>query len=162
MLRVLEIPLRHHAIAGAGRIAAELQIFLEQLLRRAAHPHIRAAAIEHMVAVQRNIAGLVTHRAAPTAAASTAAAPTGPEVTSTRAFHVHAIVPSYFAVGFSPRLDRIRRSCALRAATRRRTKGRWFEACPSAGANNIKDDCGRFGQGSGPAQHQRAPATSAN
>ena len=38
MFGVLEIALRHHTVAAAGRVAAELQIFFEQLLGGAAHP----------------------------------------------------------------------------------------------------------------------------
>ena len=42
MLGVLEVGFRHHPVAAAGRIAAELQVLLEQLLRCAAQPHVRA------------------------------------------------------------------------------------------------------------------------
>ena len=51
VLGMLEIAFGHHPVAHAGRIAAKLQIALEQLLRGAAYPQIRAAAVEHVVAV---------------------------------------------------------------------------------------------------------------
>ena len=51
---MLEISLRHHAVAAAGRIAAELQVFLEQLLGGAADAHVRAVAVEDVVAVERD------------------------------------------------------------------------------------------------------------
>ena len=64
MLGVLEIALRHDPVAAAGRVAAELEILLEQLLRRAADAQIRAVAVEYMVAVERNVAALVPDAAA--------------------------------------------------------------------------------------------------
>ena len=56
VLGVLEVALRHHPVAAAGRIAAELQVFLEQLLRRSADAQIRTVAVEHVVAVERDVA----------------------------------------------------------------------------------------------------------
>ena len=56
MFGVLEVALRHHPVAAAGRVAAELEIFLEQLLRRAADAQVRPVAVEDMVAVERNTA----------------------------------------------------------------------------------------------------------
>ena len=84
---MLKIAFRHHPVAAAGRIAAELEVFLEQLLRGAAHPDIRPAAIEHMVAVQRDVAAaLMTDRSG--AASARVAAGTAPMLASTHAFHV--------------------------------------------------------------------------
>lgn len=51
VLSILEIALCHHPIATAGGIATKLEIFLEQLLRRAANSQVWAAAVEHMIAV---------------------------------------------------------------------------------------------------------------
>src|SRR6185437_10711070 len=69
VLGVLEIAFRHHSITRGCRIPPELQILLEQLLRRAAHPQVRAVAVEHMVAVERNsataAAAVMTDRTAP-------------------------------------------------------------------------------------------------
>ena len=53
MLRMLEIPFRHHAISAAGRIAPKLEVFFEKLLRRAAQPQIRPVRVKNMVAVER-------------------------------------------------------------------------------------------------------------
>jgi hypothetical protein len=53
MLRMLEIPFRHHAIPAAGRIAPELEVFFEKLLRSAAQPQIRPVRVKNMVAVER-------------------------------------------------------------------------------------------------------------
>ena len=42
MLGMLEIGLGHHPVAAAGRVAAELEIFLEELLGRAPQAQIGA------------------------------------------------------------------------------------------------------------------------
>lgn len=91
MFRVLKIALRHHPVAGAGGIAPKLQIFLEELLGSAANPQIRATAVEHVVAVERNIAAMMANRAAPTTASAAAATPaaTITVVASAHAFHIH-------------------------------------------------------------------------
>jgi hypothetical protein len=73
MLGVLEVTFRHHTVATAGRVAAQLQVFLEQLLRRATDTQIRTVTVENMVTVERNIAALVPRWTAATAAASPAA-----------------------------------------------------------------------------------------
>jgi hypothetical protein len=87
MLSVLKVTLGHHAVAAAGRVAAELEVFLEQLLRGAADAHVWAGAVEHVVAVERDAATLLADRLAATAAASTAA--TWPMIASAHTFHVH-------------------------------------------------------------------------
>ena len=46
MLGMLEIILRHHGVAARLRIAGELQIFLGDMGRVAAHLHIRTIALE--------------------------------------------------------------------------------------------------------------------
>jgi hypothetical protein len=47
---VLEIVLRHDAVAGGRRISAKRQILLVDLMGRAAQPHTRAVAVEGLVA----------------------------------------------------------------------------------------------------------------
>src|SRR5208283_5633483 len=80
VLGVLEIAFRHHPVAARGRVAAELQVFLEQLLGGAADADVRAAAVEDVVTVERDVAwGVMADR---TAAASTA---TGAMTASTHA-----------------------------------------------------------------------------
>ena len=94
VLGVLEIALRHHPVAGAGRVAAELQVFLEQLLGGAADADVGAVAVEHVVAVERDAAGVMADRTASsaTAAASTTASTAARTMaTSTHTFHVHAV-----------------------------------------------------------------------
>jgi len=93
MLRMLEIALGAHAITATGRIAAELEVFLEKLLGRSAQPDIRAAGIKDMVAVERLIAPV----SAPTAAcgaklpAAAAIATTAAMAMATaHALHVHS------------------------------------------------------------------------
>jgi hypothetical protein len=69
MFGVLEIALGSHPITAAGRVATELEVFLEELLGRAANPHIRAARIKDMVPVERLVAGLPETTATSTSAA---------------------------------------------------------------------------------------------
>ncbi len=90
MLGVLEIALRHHPVAAARGIAPELQILLEQLLRGAPHPQVRTAAVEDVIAVQRDIAAVVADRAS-AATPSAAAAATTSKIPSACAFHVHQL-----------------------------------------------------------------------
>src|SRR6185312_2951069 len=94
VLGVLEIGLRHHAIAAARRVTAELQVFLEQLLRGATDAHIRTVAVEHMVAVERNATTMVPDRAAATST-SAASAATGTMAATTHAFHVHSVAVNF-------------------------------------------------------------------
>jgi hypothetical protein len=86
MFGILEIAFCHHPVARAGRIPPQLQVFLEQLLRSAANPQIRAAAVKDMVPVQRDVAAIL-----PGASAAATAAATAPVGTSAHAFHVHPI-----------------------------------------------------------------------
>src|SRR5579872_4147472 len=88
VLRMLEIALGHHAITAARRVAPELQILLEQLLRGATNPQIGAAAVEHMVAIERNPAA-ASSTVVPQA--TTTAAATGSMAASTHTFHVHTV-----------------------------------------------------------------------
>lgn len=53
MFRVLEIGFCKNAVASSGRVAAQLEILLEQLLRRTTDPQIGSITVKHMVAVQR-------------------------------------------------------------------------------------------------------------
>ena len=87
VLGVLEVAFGHHAIAAAGRVAAELEVFFEQLLGGAADADVRAGAVEHVVAVERDAAALLTDGL--TAAATSPAAATGPVIASAHTFHVH-------------------------------------------------------------------------
>ena len=66
VLGVLEIALRHHAVARASSVPPELQVFLEQLLRGAAHAHVRAVAVEDVVTVKRDVAAVVADSSAAT------------------------------------------------------------------------------------------------
>ena len=87
VLGVLEVALRHHPVAAAGRVAAELEVFLEQLLRRPADAQIGTIAVEHVVAVERYAAASTTPVMPQPAAAATPAA-TWSVAASTHAFHV--------------------------------------------------------------------------
>ena len=95
MLGVLEVALRHYPVPATGRVAAELQVFLEQLLRGAAHADIGAAAVKNMVAVQRDIAAALMANLTTTAATATAASTTR---TATMLPSAHAL----HIVHFSP------------------------------------------------------------
>src|SRR6185312_11664245 len=68
---VLKVAFRHDTVAAAGRIPAKLQIFLEELLRRPADPHIGTVAVEDVISIERRSA---TARAV---------------VAATHALHVH-------------------------------------------------------------------------
>ena len=56
VLGVLEVALRHHPVATAGRVAAELEVFLEQLLRGSADAQVGTVAVENVVTVEWNVA----------------------------------------------------------------------------------------------------------
>ena len=91
MLGVLEVAFRHHPVPAAGRVTAELEVFLEQLLRGAAHADIGAAAVEHVVAVQRDIAAALVANLTAAAAATASTTRTATMLPSAHAFHiVHA------------------------------------------------------------------------
>lgn len=93
MLSVLKIALGHHAITAARRIPPQLQIFLKQLLGRAADPDIGAIAVEYVVPVERNTsARMMAHTSATTATTTTTSSATAARalVTATHAFHVHS------------------------------------------------------------------------
>ena len=89
MFRMLEIPLCHHPVATARRVAAELEVFLEQLLGGAPDADIRPVAVEDMVAIERNAAARMVADAA-SATAATSAAATRTMATAPHTFHVHA------------------------------------------------------------------------
>lgn len=78
MLGMLKIGFCQDTIARARSITTKLEIFLEKLLGGAAHPHVRAIAIEDMVAIQRRLTIGLTRSA--TARAM---------VTASHTFHVH-------------------------------------------------------------------------
>jgi hypothetical protein len=74
VLGVLKVTLGHHAVATARRVASQLQVFLEQLLRGTAHPDVRAIAVEDVVPIKWDAApGVVAHSAAATTATTSAA-----------------------------------------------------------------------------------------
>ena len=98
VLGVLEIALGHHAVTAAGRVAAELEIFLEQLLGRAADAQVGTVAVEDVVAVEGDVAALVPGGTAATATAATAAA----VVPATHAFHVHSGLRLFFGYRVGP------------------------------------------------------------
>src|ERR1700722_756740 len=54
VLGVLKIAFRQHPVAARGRVTPKLQIFLEQLLGGAADADVRSAAVEDMIAVERD------------------------------------------------------------------------------------------------------------
>ena len=90
MLGVLIKAFRRYPVARTCGIAAELLIFFIKLLGGAAHADIRTAAVEHMVAVERNIA-VEMPRAAATAAAAIVIATTA-MVAPALAFHIHSSI----------------------------------------------------------------------
>jgi hypothetical protein len=86
---MLEIAFRHHAVARAGRVAAQLEVFLEQLLGGAANADIRAVAVEDVVAVQ-GLMPAATAGLAKTAAAATATTTAmAMAAAAAHPFHVH-------------------------------------------------------------------------
>jgi hypothetical protein len=89
----LEVALGHDTVAAARRVTPQLQVFLEQLLRRAADSDVRAVAVENMVPIEWDTAArVVAHSAATTAAAATPAATAARAmVAATHAFHVHTV-----------------------------------------------------------------------
>ena len=124
MFGVLEAALSHHAVAGAGRIAAKLEVFLKKLLRGAAQPHVGTVAVEDVAAIHRLMAATSAASAAAalavgaTPATATAAATpaatlailTAVTATAAHALHVHrygvhrlAIAPRVEARGPGPR-----------------------------------------------------------
>jgi hypothetical protein len=71
---VLEIAFRHHSVAATGGITAELEVFLEQLLRRSANAEVGAVAVEYMVAVHRYTTVAATPAMVPQSATTAPAA----------------------------------------------------------------------------------------
>lgn len=90
MFRMLEERFRRYPVAAAGRIAPELEILFEQLLRRAANADFRSIAVEDVVAVEWNsAAGMMAYCAARSTTTATTATRT--MIAATHAFHVHTI-----------------------------------------------------------------------
>jgi hypothetical protein len=56
MFCMLEESFRCYPVTTAGRIAAKLQVFFEELLSRAADADVRPVAVENVVAIERNSA----------------------------------------------------------------------------------------------------------
>jgi hypothetical protein len=95
VFRILQVALSHHAVAAARRVAAQLQVFLEQLLRGPANANVRTAAVEDVVAVEWDAAAsIMAHSAAATSAASattSTATSARAVIAATHAFHVHTV-----------------------------------------------------------------------
>ena len=89
MLGVLEVALRHHPVATAGGITAKLEIFLEQLLRRAANANVRPVAVEHVVAVERDTPASAAALVAKPASTATTTTTTGTVIASAHALNIH-------------------------------------------------------------------------
>jgi hypothetical protein len=86
---MLEVAFGHDAVTGAGGVTTELEVFLEQLLGGAADAEVRAAAVEDMVPVERNIPVIVAGGATAAAAITATSAPTRAMGATAHAFHVH-------------------------------------------------------------------------
>jgi hypothetical protein len=103
VLGMLEITLRHHAVATTGRVAAQLKVFLEQLLGGAADPYVRPIAVEDMVPIEWNPAARVMAHTAATATAATPATTTaGAMIAASHAFHVHIVAVVLSRCGAAP------------------------------------------------------------
>ena len=89
MFRMLEERFRGDAVAAAGRVAAELEVFFEELLGGAANADFRPVAVENVVAIERNSAARMM--ADCTARSATAATTAGAMVAATHALHVHTV-----------------------------------------------------------------------
>ena len=100
MLRVLEVALRHHTVATAGRVAAKLEVLLEQLLRGPTDAKVGAVAVEYVVAIERNTAAAAATVVAHATAAAATTAATRSMTAATHTFHVHtvAVTPSRLLV----------------------------------------------------------------
>jgi hypothetical protein len=53
---VLEVSFRHHPVTAARRVPTKLEIFFKQLLGRSPNAEIGPAAVEHVVAIERDTA----------------------------------------------------------------------------------------------------------
>ena len=92
---VLEISFRRYPVPGAGRIPADLKIFLEQLLRSASKPDVRTNRIEYMAAVERLVAiPAPTTASVPElpATATTATVAAAMALATTHALYVHSLL----------------------------------------------------------------------
>ena len=95
MFRMLEIGLGGDPVAATGRVTAQLQILLEQLLGRAANADVRPAAVKDMVAIERDItAGMVPD--ATTTTGSAASTATLAMSAAAHSFHVHSFAVVLF------------------------------------------------------------------
>jgi hypothetical protein len=89
MFRMLEERFRRHSVTATGGVAAELQVFLEKLLGRAAYADFGTVAVENVVTIERNSpARMVADGAARSSTATTTA---GAMVAATHALHVHIV-----------------------------------------------------------------------
>ena len=98
VLGILEVAFGHHPVPHAGRVAAELEVFLEELLGGAADSQVRPLAVEDVVAIERDIAAAAALEPAATAAPAPApdtAAVATTITTAPHAFHVHDIVKRF-------------------------------------------------------------------
>jgi len=73
VFRVLKETLRGNPVATAGSVASKLEIFLKELLCRAADTNLRPVAVEYMVSIEwGSTARVVTHTTAAVSSATTA------------------------------------------------------------------------------------------
>ncbi len=106
MFRMLEKRLGGNSVATTGRIAPKLQVFLEQLLGRAANTDIGPIAVEDMVTVERDTtAGMVPD--ATTTTGSAASTATLAMSAAAHSFHVHSFAVVLFLLGWGDMLGAI-------------------------------------------------------
>jgi hypothetical protein len=94
MLRMLEVAFTHDAVARACGVTPELQIFLKELLRRAANAEVGAIAVENVVTIERHASiaaagALVAHSAAIAAATPATVGAISAMAATTHTFNVH-------------------------------------------------------------------------
>jgi hypothetical protein len=96
MFRVLEVGFCRNPVSTTGRVAAELEVFLEELLGGTANADFRPIAVEDVVPIERNVSARVMPDRAARSTAITATTARA-MVTATHAFHVH-MLPSCFPI----------------------------------------------------------------
>jgi hypothetical protein len=103
VLGMLEIALRHHAVAATRRVTAQLQVLFEQLLGGAADPYVRPIAVEDVISIEWNPTARVMAYTAATATAATPATTTARTVVAaSHAFHVHTVAVVLSRCGAAP------------------------------------------------------------
>ena len=76
MFRVLEEGFSGNPISAAGRVAAELEVFLEKLLGGTADTDVRPIAVKNVVAIERNATARIMANGAAAAGSTTTATTT--------------------------------------------------------------------------------------